>query len=235
MSDAQPRILVVDDEENIRFLVTTALNLSGLETVTAASGFEALDQIYRERPDLIVLDVMLPDMDGFAILRRLRDQGNQTPIIFLTARDQSADRVKGLSEGGDDYIVKPFDFRELLVRMRMLLKRNPAAVSGAETGEILRVADLELNTGFKTAMRNGQPITLTAREYSLLEYLVRRNGRVASRHEIVEHVWDVNFDTGTNVVEVYINFLRKKIDKNFQPKLIHTKQGMGYYLKELPV
>ncbi|MCB0529903.1 MAG: response regulator transcription factor, partial [Saprospiraceae bacterium] len=165
------------------------------------------------------------------VCRSVRAVHPQMPIILVTALGSVEQKLTGFDAGADDYVVKPFDFRELLARMRTLLKRNQNAPAGSEEGEVLRVADLELNTGYKTVQRNGVPIALTAREFALLEYLVRRNGRVASRHEIVEYVWDVNFDTGTNVVEVYINFLRKKIDRNFEPKLIHTKQGMGYFLK----
>lgn len=152
------------------------------------------------------------------------------PIIILTALSSIEKKLAGFDLGADDYLVKPFDFRELLVRIRAQLKRNVPA-TGEPDDEVLQVADLEVNTAYKTVSRAGQLIELTAKEYALLEYLVRRNGRVASRSEISEHVWDVNFDTGTNVVDVYINFLRRKIDRNFEPKLIHTKQGMGYYLE----
>ncbi len=228
-------VLLIEDEPKVATPVKIWLEENGFAVELAPDGAVGRHLAQVNRYDIVLLDLNLPFVNGYDVCRAIRIVHPHLPIIMVTALGSVEQKLTGFDAGADDYIVKPFDFRELLVRMRMLLKRNPAAVSGAETGEILRVADLELNTGFKTAMRNGQPITLTAREYSLLEYLVRRNGRVASRHEIVEHVWDVNFDTGTNVVEVYINFLRKKIDKNFQPKLIHTKQGMGYYLKELPV
>ena len=228
-------VLLIEDEPKVATPVKIWLEENGFAVELAPDGAVGRHLAQVNRYDIVLLDLNLPFVNGYDVCRAIRVVHPHLPIIMVTALGSVEQKLTGFDAGADDYIVKPFDFRELLVRMRMLLKRNPAAVSGAETGEILRVADLELNTGFKTAMRNGQPITLTAREYSLLEYLVRRNGRVASRHEIVEHVWDVNFDTGTNVVEVHINFLRKKIDKNFQPKLIHTKQGMGYYLKELPV
>jgi len=226
MTDARPRILVVDDEENIRFLVTTALSLSGMDTVTAATGFEALDQIYRERPDLIVLDVMLPDLDGFAILRRLRDQGNQTPIIFLTARDQSADRVKGLSEGGDDYIVKPFDVAELVARVQLRMKRAEKSAASRR----LRCDDLEMDTELHQVFRGGGEIYLSPTEYKLLHYLLTNVGRVLNRSQILEHVWSYEVDVDLSVVDTYISYLRKKIDRA-GPKLIHTVRGVGFTLR----
>jgi DNA-binding response OmpR family regulator len=152
---------------------------------------------------------------------------------MTTAYSTIDQKLAGFDAGADDYIVKPFDFRELLARIRTLIKRNATAPKESEPEpEILRVADLEIDTAFKSVKRGGQVINLTAKEYALLEFLVRRQGRISSRYDIAENVWDVNFDTGTNVVEVYINFLRKKIDKNFEPKLIHTKQGMGYFIKD---
>ncbi len=226
MTDAQPRILVVDDEDNIRFLVTTALGLSGMETVTAGSGFEALDQISRERPDLIVLDVMLPDLDGFAILRRLRDQGNDTPIIFLTARDQSADRVKGLSEGGDDYIVKPFDIAELVARVQLRLRR--AGKTGDERR--LRCGNLAMDTELHQVFRGGAEIYLSPTEYKLLHYLLTNTGRVLSRSQILQHVWSYEGDVDPSVVDTYISYLRKKVDST-GPKLIHTVRGVGFTLR----
>lgn len=229
MTDDRPRILVVDDEENIRFLVTTALSLSGMDTVAAASGFEALDQIYRVRPDLIVLDVMLPDLDGFAILRRLRDQGNQTPIIFLTARDQSVDRVRGLSEGGDDYIVKPFDVAELVARVQLRMRRSgPATVNRR-----LRCDDLEMDTELHQVFRGGEEIYLSPTEYKLLHYLMTNVGRVLSRNQILEQVWSYEVDVDPSVVDTYISYLRKKVDRT-GTKLIHTVRGIGFILRVDP-
>ena len=229
MTEARPRILVVDDEENIRFLVTTALSLSGMETITAASGFEALDQIYRERPDLIVLDVMLPDLDGFAILRRLRDQGNQTPIIFLTARDQSTDRVRGLSEGGDDYIVKPFDVAELVARVQLRMKGADRTAASRR----LRCADLEMDTELHQVFRGGEEIYLSPTEYKLLHYLMTNLGRVLNRNQILEHVWSYEVDVDPSVVDTYISYLRKKVDRTGS-KLIHTVRGIGFTLRVEP-
>lgn len=227
-------VLLIEDEPKVAAPVKKWLEENDFTVELAPDGAVGRHLAQANKYDIVLLDLNLPFVNGYDVCRSIRSIHPKLPIIMVTALGSVEQKITGFDAGADDYIVKPFDFRELLVRMRTLLKRNPAAPSEQESGEVLRVADLELNTGFKTVTRGGEPISLTAREYSLLEYLVRRNGRVASRHEIVEHVWDVNFDTGTNVVEVYINFLRKKIDKNFQPKLIHTKQGMGYYLKELP-
>jgi two-component system OmpR family response regulator len=226
MTEAPPRILVVDDEENIRFLVTTALSLAGMDTVTATTGFEALDQIYRERPDLIVLDVMIPGLDGFAILRRLRDQGNHVPIVFLTARDQSADRVRGLSEGGDDYIVKPFDVAELVARVQLRMKRADQQAANRR----LRCADLEMDTELHQVYRGGEEIYLSPTEYKLLHYLMTNVGRVLNRNQILEHVWSYDIDVDPSVVDTYISYLRKKVDRT-GPKLIHTVRGVGFTLR----
>jgi two-component system OmpR family response regulator len=226
MTEAPPRILVVDDEENIRFLVTTALSLAGMDTVTATTGFEALDQIYRERPDLIVLDVMIPGLDGFAILRRLRDQGNHVPIVFLTARDQSADRVRGLSEGGDDYIVKPFDVAELVARVQLRMKRADQQAANRR----LRCADLEMDTDLHQVYRGGEEIYLSPTEYKLLHYLMTNVGRVLNRNQILEHVWSYDIDVDPSVVDTYISYLRKKVDRT-GPKLIHTVRGVGFTLR----
>jgi two-component system OmpR family response regulator len=229
MTEAPPRILVVDDEENIRFLVTTALSLAGMDTVTATTGFEALDQIYRERPDLIVLDVMIPGLDGFAILRRLRDQGNHVPIVFLTARDQSADRVRGLSEGGDDYIVKPFDVAELVARVQLRMKRADQQAANRR----LRCADLEMDTDLHQVYRGGEEIYLSPTEYKLLHYLMTNVGRVLNRNQILEHVWSYDIDVDPSVVDTYISYLRKKVDRT-GPKLIHTVRGVGFTLRVDP-
>jgi two-component system OmpR family response regulator len=226
MTEAPPRILVVDDEENIRFLVTTALSLAGMDTVTATTGFEALDQIYRERPDLIVLDVMIPGLDGFAILRRLRDQGNHVPIVFLTARDQSADRVRGLSEGGDDYIVKPFDVAELVARVQLRMKRADQQAANRR----LRCANLEMDTELHQVYRGGEEIYLSPTEYKLLHYLMTNVGRVLNRNQILEHVWSYDIDVDPSVVDTYISYLRKKVDRS-GPKLIHTVRGVGFTLR----
>jgi two-component system copper resistance phosphate regulon response regulator CusR len=227
-------VLLIEDEPKVAAPVKKWLEENGFGVELAPDGAAGQHLAQTNRYDIVLLDLNLPYVNGYEVCRAIRATQPQLPIILVTALGSVEQKLTGFDAGADDYVVKPFDFRELLARMRTLLKRNPASPAEEEPGEVLRVADLELNTGYKTVTRSEQPIPLTAKEYTLLEYLVRRNGRVASRHEIVEHVWDVNFDTGTNVVEVYINFLRKKIDRNFEPKLIHTKQGLGYYLKVLP-
>lgn len=229
------RVLLIEDEPKVAAPVKTWLEENDFSVELAPDGAVGRHLAQTNKYDIVLLDLNLPFVNGYDVCKAIRAGHPQLPVIMVTALGSVEQKLTGFDAGADDYVVKPFDFRELLVRMRALLKRNPAASSQEDPSELLRVADLELNTGFKTVTRSGEQIALTAREYALLEYLVRRNGRIASRHEIVEHVWDVNFDTGTNVVEVYINFLRKKIDKNFQPKLIHTKQGMGYYIKVVPV
>ena len=229
------RVLLIEDEPKVAAPVKTWLEENDFSVELAPDGAVGRHLAQTNKYDIVLLDLNLPFVNGYDVYKAIRAGHPQLPVIMVTALGSVEQKLTGFDAGADDYVVKPFDFRELLVRMRALLKRNPAASSQEDPSELLRVADLELNTGFKTVTRSGEQIALTAREYALLEYLVRRNGRIASRHEIVEHVWDVNFDTGTNVVEVYINFLRKKIDKNFQPKLIHTKQGMGYYIKVVPV
>jgi len=231
------RVLLIEDEPKVAASVKTWLEENDFSVEMAPDGAVGRHMAQNNVYDIMLLDLNLPFINGYDVCRQIRTLHPRLPIILVTALGSVEQKLTGFDAGADDYLVKPFDLRELLVRMRTLLKRNVAAAEDDKepAGELLRVADLELNTGYKTVTRNGVPITLTAKEFSLLEYLVRRNGRIASRHEIVENVWDVNFDTGTNVVDVYINFLRKKIDRNFEPKLIHTKQGMGYYLTVLPV
>ncbi len=229
------KVLLIEDEPKVAASVKTWLEENDFAVELAPDGAVGRHLAQTNLYDIVLLDLNLPFVNGYDVCRSIRAAQAQLPIILVTALGSVEQKLTGFDAGADDYLVKPFDFRELLARMRTLLKRNAAnPVEKEPTGEVLRVANLELNTGFKTVTRDNNPITLTAKEFSLLEYLVRRNGRIASRHEIVEYVWDVNFDTGTNVVEVYINFLRKKIDRNFEPKLIHTKQGMGYYLTVLP-
>ncbi len=224
-------VLLIEDEPKVAASVKTWLEENDFIVALAPDGAVGRHLALSNRYDIVLLDLNLPYVSGYEVCQSIRAAQPHLPIILVTALGSVEQKLTGFDAGADDYIVKPFDFRELLARMRILLKRSQNTASEEEPGEVLRVADLELNTGYKTVKRKGIPIDLTAREFALLEYLVRRNGRVASRHEIVEYVWDVNFDTGTNVVEVYINFLRKKIDRNFEPKLIHTKLGMGYFLK----
>lgn len=228
------KVLLVEDEPKVAASVKTWLEENGVSVEIAPDGAVGQYLVQANYYDLVLLDLNLPFVSGYEVCKTIRSLHPELPIILVTALGSVEQKLTGFDAGADDYLVKPFDFRELLARMRNLLKKKPVASDGTRIDEMLRVADLEIDTGFKSVSRAGKPIDLTAKEYTLLEYLVRLNGRVASRHEIVEAVWDVNFDTGTNVVEVYINFLRKKIDRNHEPKLIHTKQGLGYFLNVLP-
>jgi DNA-binding response OmpR family regulator len=179
---------------------------------------------------LIIADVILPGINGLDLCRKLRDANIATPILLLTALGTTDDKIVGLDAGADDYLVKPFEFRELMARVRALTRRNHGAIQPAN---LLKIADLELNPDTKTVVRADKEITLTAKEFQLLEYFLRHQGRVISKVELAERFWDLTFDTGTNVIEVYINFLRKKIDRDFEPKLLHTQIGMGYVVKLL--
>ncbi|MCB0517760.1 MAG: response regulator transcription factor [Lewinellaceae bacterium] len=228
-----PAILYVEDEPKVAASVKQGLEENGFEVDLAPDGAVGSFLAGSKKYDLILLDVNLPHVSGYEVCRNVRVKDPSVPIIMLTAMQSIDNKISGFDAGADDYIVKPFEFRELLARVKVFLKRSTAGSGDPIDDVILRIADLELNTDDKTVTRQGQPISLTAKEFALLEYLLRRKGRVTSRAEISENVWDLNFDTGTNVVDVYINFLRKKIDKSFEVKLIHTKPGMGYFLKEL--
>ena len=229
------KVLLIEDEPKVAASVKTWLEENGFLVELAPDGAVGRHLAQSNSYDIVLLDLNLPFINGYDVCRSIRSTQPQLPIILVTALGSVEQKLSGFEAGADDYLVKPFDLRELLARMRTLLKRNAAnSVEDVPGGEVLRIANLEVDTAYKTVKRDGVEIMLTAKEFGLLEYLLRRNGRIASRHEIVESVWDVNFDTGTNVVEVYINFLRKKIDRPFEPKLIHTKQGMGYYLTVLP-
>ncbi len=227
-----PAILYVEDEPKVAASVKQGLEENGYEVDLAPDGAVGSFLAGSKKYDLILLDVNLPHVSGYEVCRNIRLKDPSVPIIMLTAMQSIDNKISGFDAGADDYIVKPFEFRELIARVKVFLKRS---IAGGEQVEdvVLKIGDLELNTDEKSVTRQGHPISLTAKEFALLEYLMRRKGRVTSRAEISENVWDLNFDTGTNVVDVYINFLRKKIDKNFEVKLIHTKPGMGYFLKEL--
>jgi two-component system OmpR family response regulator len=222
----KPRVLVVDDEENISFLVESALQLDGIETARAGDGFGALAAVKSFRPHAIVLDVMMPGIDGFEVLRRLRSDGDATPVVFLTARDGVDDRVRGLTSGGDDYVVKPFAIAELLARVRLALRHSGAA----SPSSVLALADLELDQEAHRVTRSGQVVTLSPTEYKLLRYLLLNSGRVVSRAQILDHVWSYDFDGDSSVVETYMSYLRRKLD-HAEPKLIHTVRGVGYCLR----
>jgi two-component system copper resistance phosphate regulon response regulator CusR len=223
------KICVIEDEEKVSSFIKKGLNEHDYEVQVADNGGDALEMISREDYSLVILDVMLPDMSGIEICRRLREQQPQLPVLMLSALGTIDDKVKGLHSGADDYLVKPFHFNELLARIEALLRRKKLADGG---GHILSFGGLRLNTWDKTAEREGRQINLTAKEYSLLELFINNSGKLLSREFIMERVWGINFDTGTNMVDVYVNYLRNKIQKGFEKKLIHTVIGMGYILKD---
>ena len=223
------RILVVDDEENITDLLATALRYERFEVGVAHSGREAMRAVASFRPHLIVLDVMLPDWDGFEVTKRLAVQRERIPVLFLTARDATGDRVRGLTLGGDDYVTKPFSLEELIARIRAILRRT----GGGQDGEARLVyADLEMDDDMHQVWRAGQPVELTATEYKLLRYLLANAPRVLSKSQILDHVWNYDFGGEGNVVETYISYLRKKVDRDGAP-LIQTVRGVGYCLRQL--
>ena len=226
MSDRPPKVLVVDDEENIRFLVESALQLAGMETAGADDGRECLKLAAEYRPDLIVLDVMMPELDGFAVLERLRDSGSRVPVIFLTARDSTDDRVRGLTAGGDDYMVKPFAVAELVARVQLRLRQSGQAAEQT----VLRCADLELDTEAHRVTRAGVVVELSPTEYKLLHYLLTNSGRVLTRAQLLDHVWEFDFGGDSSVVDTYISYLRRKVDQA-DTKLIHTIRGVGFCLR----
>jgi len=223
------KLLIVEDESKIGNYLQQGLSEAGFVVDLARNGLDGHHLAMTEAYDLLILDVMLPDIDGWTILKSLREAGRNIPVLFLTARDTVDDRVKGLELGADDYLVKPFAFAELLARVRTLLRRGASPAN--ETA--LTVADLELDLMRRSATRAGQRIKLTAKEFALLELLVRRRGEVLPRSLIASQVWDMNFDSDTNVIDVAIRRLRAKIDENFEPRLIHTLRGMGYMLDML--
>ncbi len=225
------RVLVVDDEENITYLVASALRLAGHEVRTAATGQEALAAVGAgadEGVDAIVLDVMLPDFDGFEVLRRLRERGDHTPVVFLTARADTADRVRGLTAGGDDYVVKPFALEELVARVAVALRRGGA---DRETGRRLRVHDLVLDEDQHRVWRGDVEAHLTPTEFSLLRHLLVNAGRVVTRGQLLDHVWNYDFSGESAIVESFVSTLRKKVDA-VEPRLIHTVRGVGYAVRE---
>ncbi|WP_029133722.1 heavy metal response regulator transcription factor [Sedimenticola selenatireducens] len=221
------KILIVEDEAKISEYLRQGLTEAGLMVDLARNGLDGHHFAMTGSYDLVILDVLLPDVDGWRILQALREAGNKVPVLFLTARDSVDDRVKGLELGADDYLVKPFAFAELLARVRTLLRRG--AVPATET--MLRVADLELDLMRRRVTRAGQRIQLTAKEFALLELMIRHHDEVLPRSLIASQVWDMNFDSDTNVIDVAIRRLRSKIDDPFEPKLIHTVRGMGYMLE----
>jgi two-component system, OmpR family, response regulator len=220
------RVLVVDDENNITDLVATALSYEGFDVETAATGRQALKAVASFRPHLVVLDIMLPDLDGLEVQRRLSGDGVRTPVVFLTAKDGVEDRVRGLTMGADDYVTKPFSLDELIARVRAVLRR----AHNLTTGGRLQFADLEMDEETHEVWRAGEPIELTPTEFTLLRYLMLNGRRVLSKAQILDHVWHYDFAGEANVVETYISYLRKKIDR-FDPPLIQTVRGVGYTLR----
>ena len=223
----QMKILVVEDEKKAAAYLKRGLTENGFVVDVAADGEDGLHLARTSDYDLIVLDVMLPSRDGWSVLSEMRRAGKQTPTLFLTARDALPDRVRGLDLGADDYLVKPFAFSELLARVRSVLRRGPA-----RQPETVRVADLDLDLVRRRASRGGKRLELTPKEFSLLSLMARRPGEVLSRSIIASDVWDMNFDSGTNVVDVHVRRLRSKVDDPFERKLIHTVRGVGYVLEE---
>lgn len=223
------KILIVEDEPKLAEFVKKGLEENACSVDVAYDGQIGKNMALSSTYDVLILDVNLPKINGFDLAQQLRAEQMSTPILLLTAMGSINDKLIGFESGADDYLVKPFEFRELLARLRALQRRSSDLMPQLN---ILKIADLELDLNEKVARRGGHSIELTAREFALLEYLIRNRGRVVSRVDIAEKVWDIHFDTGTNTIDVYINFLRKKIDKDFSNKLIHTVVGMGYILKE---
>lgn len=225
------KILIVEDEPKVANAIRQGLEENNLDADVAFDGQMGKKMALSGHYQLIILDLNLPYLNGYELCREIRQHNPKVPVIMLTALGAMEDKIQGFETGADDYILKPFDFRELLARVNVFLKRSENASEKAG-GRKLKVADLEIDDESKTVIRAGQKIELTAKEFALLTYLVRNKGRVVSRADIAEKIWDITFDTGTNVIDVYVNFLRKKVDKGFESKLIHTRQGMGYVLKE---
>jgi two-component system OmpR family response regulator len=225
---AGPVLLVVEDEPGLRDVLVNALRFAGFETVQAACGMDALRAVARHRPDLIVLDVLLPDLTGFEIVRQIRGTGQQTPVLFLTARDATEDKVHGLRIGGDDYVTKPFSLDEVLARVEALLRRRPVTPAGRRS-----FADLELDEDSRDVWRAGRPVQLSPTEFRLLHYLMTNPNRVLSREQILDTVWDFDFRGNPRIVEFYVSALRRKVD-HVEPRLIHTHRGVGYTLRLPP-
>ena len=228
------RLLVVDDEPHIADLVATVARYEGWQAVTAGSGKAALAEAASFGPDIVVLDLMLPDLDGLTVLDRLRENGSAVPVVFLTAKDATADRIAGLTRGGDDYLVKPFSVEELMARLRAVLRRSGAAVQHrpAARSAVLRVGDLTLDEDTREVRRGDRVAELTPTEYELLRYLMRRSPAVLTKAQILDHVWEYDFGGRSNVVELVISHLRRKVDAGTEP-LIHTVRGVGYVVRQV--
>lgn len=221
------RILLAEDERDLNHIIAKRLTAEGYSVDCCFDGQEAIDILSYTDYDALILDVMMPRADGYAVLRALRDKGKTTPVLFLTARDAVADRVKGLDSGANDYLVKPFSFEELFARLRAMTR-----TSFGTTENVLRVDDLTLDRASQTVRRGNREISLSAKEYALLEYMMLNSGVVLSREKIEDHIWNFDYEGGTNVVDVYISYLRKKIDEGEKTKLIHTVRARGYMLRK---
>jgi len=226
--DSRVRLLVVDDEPHIADLVATVARYEGWDAVTAGTGAAALSEAAEFHPDIVVLDLMLPDFDGFTVLDRLRAAGTAVPVVFLTAKDATADRIAGLTRGGDDYLVKPFSVEELMARLRAVLRRSNGP---AWKASVLEVADLTLNEDTREVRRGGEAATLTPTEYELLRYLMRHSPSVLTKAQILDHVWEYDFGGRSNVVELVVSHLRRKLDSGREP-LIQTVRGVGYVVRK---
>ena len=223
-------ILIVEDEQKIADTLKLGLSENGYKTEVAYDGIIGL-KLFESSPfSLVVLDINLPGLNGYDLCRKIRNKNSQVPIIMLTALSSLDDKIEGYDSGADDYIIKPFEFKELLMKIRVLLKRTTN--QNVPTGNVLKAGDLEMNLDSKEVKREDIPINLTAKEFQLLEYLLRNKNKVVSRADLAINVWDIDFDTNTNVIDVYINYVRNKIDKQFEQKLIQTQVGMGYILKD---
>ncbi|QWW19907.1 response regulator transcription factor [Schaalia sp. 19OD2882] len=226
----EAKLLVVDDEPNIRDLLASSLRFAGFDVISAEDGAGAYHKTVEEKPDLVVLDVMLPDMDGFTVTRRLREAGVTVPVLFLTARDDMRDKIQGLTVGGDDYVTKPFGLEEVVARIRAILRRT---MGGSEDDGKLRVGDLVIDEDAHEVTRAGVPVELSPTEFKLLRYLVINEGRVVSKMQILDHVWEYDWDGEVAIVESYISYLRRKLAVDgASGELIHTKRGVGYILRE---
>ncbi len=221
------RITLIEDEKQLANIVKKGLEEEGYSVDIAHDGEEGLYMVENYPSDVVILDVMLPLLDGFSILSSMRKKGIKTPVLLLTARDTITDKIKGLDSGADDYLTKPFEFGELLARIRALIRRK-ADIKDT----VIRIGDLEINTANREIKRGGKTIQLSAKEYAMLQYMAYNKDKIVSRTDLIEHIYDENFDTNSNVLDVYVNFLRNKIDKGFKKKLIHTVRGAGYILKE---